>query len=205
MKSQIRVVLSDLPQDVLCHAKNIGLAAVDLETSGLDWRVESVATCQVFVPGVGGVVIRKPADAAPHLCELLTSTSIKKVFHHAVFDLSFILRRWGTTGCNIACTKVASKILTPGKKEHTLKGLLSEHLGVEISKEMQTSNWLADELSQKQLNYALQDVFYLPDLFSTLTQKVHSVDRGDIMRKAFDFLPEYVKYLSMGGSGIFDY
>jgi ribonuclease D len=106
----------DLGEAFLKSARQRGVAALDIETSGLDWRSQRIGLCQVYVPGFQPVLIKtKKGIAPPHLLKLLADNSVQKIFHHAMFDLRFLAYHWLAVTDNVVCTKIASKTNRPGK------------------------------------------------------------------------------------------
>jgi ribonuclease D len=144
--------------------------AWDIETSGLDPRTDRIGTAQLYAPGLGTVVVQLGADVPQRLCRLLADPAVCKVFHHAMFDHRFMVAHWDAQPARIACTKIASKLLRPqlANNGHSLQSLLASYLGVEISKDLRLTDWLAPELTAAQLAYASRDVVYLIPLLSEL-------------------------------------
>lgn len=137
-----------------------GRVAIDTETTGLDWRTDSLKLCQLFAHQVGAVLIRIDGDA-PRLRSLLEDASIAKIFHFAPFDLRFLEMAVGARTTSVVCTKAASKLLDPGlpASAHSLGALLARHFGVELDKgPVRTSDWGANELTEAQTDYAVSDV-----------------------------------------------
>jgi len=113
----------------------------------------------------------------------------RKVFHHAPFDLRFLTGRWGATPRNVACTKVASKLLDKGDVDHSLKALLLRHLGVRIDKDERLSDWSADTLTESQVRYAANDVRFLIPLLACLQQGLEAAGRWNLALACFLHLP----------------
>src|SRR5271169_6968767 len=107
-------------------------------------------------------VIRVNGSVPYHLRAIVEDASIRKILHHAMFDLRFLAHHWGVVPANIACTKIASKLAEPHApcEEHSLAPLLRRYLGLELDKSQQTSGWTG-ELSAEQVRYAADDVRYL--------------------------------------------
>ncbi len=160
---QVRVVAGDLPVELAGQLREAGRVAVDTETTGLDWRSDSLELCQLFATSVGTVLVRIEGDA-PQLRSLLEDDSVTKVFHFAPFDLRFLEAAIGARTTPVVCTKAASRLLNPGlpATAHSLGSLLSRHFGVELDKgAVRTSDWGVAELSEEQKNYAVSDVVNL--------------------------------------------
>jgi ribonuclease D len=127
--------------------------------------------------------------AAPNLKKMLADPGTIKLFHFARFDVA-MFRRYLQVDCKpIYCTKIASKLVRTYTDKHGLKDLVRELLGVELSKEQQSSDWGAKELSEKQLAYAANDVAYLHQLKDALDAMLAREGRSDLAKACFDFLP----------------
>jgi ribonuclease D len=170
-----------------------GRVAWDIETSGLDPKNDLIGTVQLHAPGVGTVVVQMDSDPPLRLCELLENAQVSKVFHHAMFDLRFMAAHWKVRPCNIYCTKVAAKLMDPnGVNPSSLQYLLAKYLGVEISKDQRTTNWLSSDLTDEQVDYACKDVEYLLPLLDLVVADVERSGLGDIYRSCLRFLPARV-------------
>lgn len=153
----------DLPVEIAGQLRDARVVAVDTETTGLDWRVDSLQLCQLFSASVGAVLVRIEGDA-PQLRSLLEDPTVTKVFHFAPFDLRFLEAAIGARTAPVICTKAASKLLDPGlpSKAHSLGALLTRHFGVELDKgAVRTSDWGSRELTDAQTDYAVGDVINL--------------------------------------------
>lgn len=165
--------------------------AVDSETMGLDLPRDRLCLLQLSAgDGVCHLVqFPKGQYDAPNLKALLSDPKVTKLFHFARFDVAAI-RRYLEVDCTpVYCTKIASKLVRTYTDRHGLKDLCRELLGVEISKQQQSSDWGADELSRDQLNYAASDVLYLHRLKTTLDEMLAREGRSDLAQACFDFLP----------------
>ena len=116
--------------------------------------------------------------------------TIEKVFHFARFDLAILRRYLGVIARPVYCTKVASKLARTYTDRHGLKDLCQELLGIDLSKQMQSSDWGAAELSEAQLSYAANDVLHLHRLRERLTAMLERDGRAALARACFDFLPQ---------------
>lgn len=163
----------------------------DIETSGLDWRTKQIGTCQIFAPKSNIVVIVNKIDQPDNLSLLLENARIKKIFHHAMFDLRFLRKEWGTQAKNIACTKIAAKLLQVPRRESGLKSLLHLFLDIDIEKatRLQKSEWTRRRLTKNQLKYAASDVIYLPSLFEVMSQELRKRGLADLANKCYRHLP----------------
>jgi ribonuclease D len=189
------VVRGDLPAEMADAFATVPLAAWDVETSGLDWRRDRLATCQVFAEQIGVVVVSLGEKPPLRLRALLEDPGVEKVFHHAPFDLRFIVHAWKAQPVSIRCTKVASKLLDPRapNEVHSLQQLCLRYLGVRLDKgAVRTSDWLAEELTAEQLEYASRDVLYLPTLLSALERELSRADLRPLYDACCSFLPARV-------------
>jgi ribonuclease D len=203
------VVHGDLPDDLWSVYAGSGLVAWDIETSGLDWREDQIGTCQLFAEGVGTVVVSVPGVRTPErLATLLQDPGVVKVFHHAPFDLRFMIRWWGVRPASVRCTKVASKLLDPGgpNDTHSLQHLLGRRLGVHLNKgTVRTSNWSAATLSSEQVEYAAADVMHLPALLESLQADLDSRDLAWLYDQCCAFLPAQAALKVGGYPDVFSY
>lgn len=200
----VRVLAGDIDGRFVSAARARGLVAWDIETSGLDWRSDAIATCQLHVPGVETVVVRLSGSAVPplNMRAMLADGAVRKIFHHAMFDLRFMARAWHVTPDAVVCTKIASKLASPASDpaDHSLAPLVRRFLGVRLDKTLQRSDWLADELTPEQLAYAVGDVVHLPDLADALLTQLRANGLADLADRCFAHLPTRVE-LELGGYG----
>lgn len=203
----VEVLRDDLTHEFFEEAVEAGSVAWDIETSGLDWSRDSIGTCQIATERRLAIVVLKVGEEPKYLAALLEDVRVRKVFHHAPFDLRFMVRQWSTHPRNVACTKVASKILDPqlDNPEHSLKPVLQRHLGVEISKDQQVSDWLAPALSEDQLNYAAADVSHLLALYRTLLAKSRRAGVEVEVEASYAYLPTRVSLDLRGSGDVFAY
>ena len=142
------------------------------------------------------------SDARPtRLAALLENPSVEKVFHHAPFDLRFMVHGWGVRPASIRCTKVASKLLEPNapNEAHSLQQLVFRYLGVHLEKgPVRTSDWSAAELTSDQLEYAAGDVLHLLALLDALAGGLKSADLTLLYDDCCAFLPARA-FLEIGG------
>ncbi len=188
-----RILNGDLDESAFEKALGADVVALDIETSGLDWRSDEIGTVQLQV-GDTTYVVRVNGLRPNHLKAVIEDARVRKVLHHAMFDLRFLAHRWDVTPANVACTKIASKLAEPEApwKEHSLAPLLKRYLGVSLDKTEQTSEWLG-ELSDTQVRYAANDVRYLVPLFQCLDQKLRDAGRDDLRDRCFAQLPTQVE------------
>ncbi|MCZ4281541.1 ribonuclease D [Kiloniella laminariae] len=168
-----------------------GSVAVDSETMGLNLSRDRLCLVQLSAgDGVCHLVQFKDGNYdAPNLRALFTNRDVTKIFHFARFDLAAIERYLGVTCNPVYCTKIASKLIRTYTDRHGLKELCRELLGVDISKQQQSSDWGSPDLSQDQLNYAASDVLYLHKMVEILDQRLAREGRLEMARACFEFLP----------------
>jgi ribonuclease D len=184
----IRLHRGDLP-DI---ARYKGSIAVDTEAMGLDARRDRLCVVQLS-PGDGSAdVVQIPANNidAPNLKRLMTDASIEKIFHFARFDLAMISQTLGVMPGPVYCTRTASRLARTYTDKHGLKDLVRELLGIDLSKQQQSSDWGADKLSEAQLNYAASDVLYLHALKEKLDVMLAREGRAELAASCFRFLPD---------------
>lgn len=194
MGSAINIYKDDIDEEVLDQYERETEIAWDIETDGLDWKNGKIGTCQLHGPNAGTSIIQIGPDVPGNLRTLLESEGVAKVFHHAPFDLRFMMHHWEAKPRNIDCTKVASKLLRPGSPSasHSLKEILCEKLDVRISKSERLSEWTSDTLSDSQIKYASSDVLHLIPLLRVLKSELKKSDRLEIYYRCREFLPTRV-------------
>jgi ribonuclease D len=131
--------------------------------------------------------------SAPNLCKLLSDEKVLKIFHFGRFDIAALLKAFGIVTSPVYCTKIASKLVRTYTDRHGLKNLLQELLGIDISKQQQSSDWGAETLTDAQLEYAASDVLYLHSLKDELDLRLQREGRIDLAKSSFDFLPTRAK------------
>ncbi|HIC79823.1 MAG TPA: ribonuclease D [Kiloniellaceae bacterium] len=198
---EIHLHRGDLPADVSFD----GSVAVDSETMGLTPARDRL--CLVQLSGGDGVChlvqFAKGNYDAPNLKALLADPQVTKLFHFARFDVAVIRQYLGVDCRPIYCTKIASKLVRTYTDRHGLKDLCRELIGVEISKQQQSSDWGAGELSQEQLAYAASDVLYLHRLRAKLDGMLEREGRQELAEACFRFLPTRAE-LDLAGWGEVD-
>lgn len=178
----------DLPAGVLAP----GPVAVDTETMGLLTPRDRLCLVQISDGGGDEHLVRfSPASdyAAPNLRAVLADPERLKLYHFARFDLAAIRHYLGVVAAPVYCTKTASRLIRTYTDRHGLKELVKELLGQEISKQQQTSDWGAPELSDAQKDYAASDVRYLHQLRIKLDERLAREGRAALAQACFDFLP----------------
>lgn len=166
--------------------------AIDTETMGLNVPRDRLCLVQLF-SGDGTVHLvqfKKGAGYdAPNLTAMLTDPGVLKLFHFGRFDIAVMAHWLGALAAPVYCTKIAAKLTRTFTDRHGLKDLCKELLGVDISKQQQTSDWGAQELTKDQLKYAASDVLYLHALKSKCDEALAREGRTELAQAAFDFLP----------------
>jgi ribonuclease D len=190
---QIPIQVGDLSTDDIELAAQIGEVGWDIETTGLDWETAAICTCQLGIGEERVIVIRINECRPERLCRLLSDKQVRKVFHHATFDLRFMAYKWQANSSNVACTKIASKLLSPDIKNHSLKNLLRDHLRIHIDKNERMSDWLSPELTVEQVSYAARDVMYLIPLLRELEQQLEARKLLALARACFAHIPTRVQ------------
>ena len=167
------------------------VVAIDTETMGLDPRRDRLCLVQMS-SGDGDahlVQIAPGQTSAPNLERMLTDPAVLKLFHFGRFDIAALQNAFGVTTAPVWCTKIASKMIRTYTDRHGLKYLLQALAGVDISKQQQTSDWGAQQLSEAQLEYAASDVLYLHRLKDELEKLLAREGRTALAQACFDFLP----------------
>jgi ribonuclease D len=192
----IRLHRGDLPN--LSAYK--GAVAIDTETMGLDPKRDRLCVVQLS-PGDGSadvVQIAAGQKKAPNIEKLLADKSILKIFHFARFDLATMANTFGVMAGPVYCTKIASRLVRTYTDKHGLKDLTRELLGIDVSKQQQSSDWGADALSDPQVTYAASDVLHLHALKEKLDVMLAREGRTELAAACFGFLPDRVR-LDLGG------
>jgi ribonuclease D len=172
-----------------------GAVAIDTETMGLDPRRDRLCVVQLS-PGDGSadvVQIAAGQKKAPNIEKLLADPSIVKIFHYARFDIAVMANAFGVMAGPVYCTKIASRLARTYTDKHGLKDLTREVLGVDLSKQQQSSDWGADTLSEAQVAYAASDVLHLHALREKLDTMLARESRTELAAACFGFLPSRAK------------
>ncbi len=183
----IHIYQNDLPDGLTLGP----VVAIDCETMGLLPHRDRL--CLVQLSGGDGdahlVQITQDQTEAPNLTRMLADPAVLKLFHFGRFDIAVLLHRFGVLTAPVWCTKIASKLVRTYTDRHGLKYLLQEMLGVDISKQQQSSDWGARKLSGAQMEYAASDVLYLHRLKAALCPVLEREGRTELAQRCFDFLP----------------
>jgi ribonuclease D len=165
--------------------------AIDSETMGLNPHRDRLCVIQLSAGDGDAHLVQFPLGQydAPNLKALLTNPSVTKLFHFGRFDIAVFKHYLGVLTGPVYCTKIASKLVRTFTDRHGLKDLCKELLNVELSKQQQSSDWGADELTEEQLKYAASDVLYLHQLRARLDTMLAREGRTGTAQACFDFLP----------------
>ena len=182
----IKLHKNDLPDNINFE----GSVAVDSETLGL--RPERDPLCLVQLSSGDGdahlVQLNRENYNAPNLKRILSDKKCQKIFHFARFDVA-VFKKYLEIYCNpIYCTKIVSKLVRTYTDRHGLKDLCKELVGVDLSKQQQSSNWGAEELTEEQKHYAACDVLYLHQLKGILDKELLKLNRNDLAEECFSFI-----------------
>jgi ribonuclease D len=178
----------DLPEGVLAP----GPVAVDTETMGLHTLRDRLCLVQISDGGGDEHLVRFAAGsayAAPNLKAVLADPARLKLYHFGRFDIAAIRHYLGVVAAPVYCTKIASRLIRTYTDRHGLKELVRELLGQDISKQQQSSDWGAPELSDAQKEYAASDVRYLHQMRTILDERLAREGRTALAQACFDFLP----------------
>ena len=196
----IRFHKGDLPDD----ADFGDCVAIDTETLGLVPHRDRLCVVQLSRgDGSADVVQIAPGQTrAKNIERLLANPNVTKLFHFARFDAAVLFKTFGVMACPIYCTKIASKLARTYTDRHGLKDLARELLGIELSKQQQSSDWGGETLSEAQLSYAASDVLYLHALRIRLDAMLKRENRFEIALACFDFLPARARLDLMGWADV---
>jgi ribonuclease D len=177
----------DLPSHITFKSS----VAVDTETMGLRLHRDRLCVVQLSAgDGHSHIVQIVPGTPAPNVAKLLADANVLKIFHFARFDLAMIQRYLGVRCTPVYCTRTASRLTRTNTDKHGLKDLCKEMLNVELSKQQQSSDWAAEQLSQDQVDYAAADVLYLHKLKAELDRLLAREGRVELANACFGFLPD---------------
>jgi len=173
-----------------------GVVAVDTEAMGLEYRRDRLCLVQlsagdgnahlvqIIPPALGG----RGADC-PNLAALLTNPAITKLMHFARFDVGLLQHALGVTVAPVRCTKIAAKLVRTYTERQGLRDLCRDLLGIDLSKQQQTSDWGAPDLTPDQIAYAASDVLHLHALWAKLEALLIRENRLALAEACFGFLP----------------
>lgn len=200
-KPTITVHQGDIPEGLTFGTS----VAVDTETLGLKPHRDRLCVVQLSAGDNTAHLVQfaKGSYAAPRLCALLGDPGVEKIFHFARFDVAVLKHYLHVAVRPVFCTKIASKLVRTYTDRHGLKDLTSELLGIELSKQQQSSDWASTELSAAQQAYAASDVLHLHAIRSRLQAMLERESRQAFADAAFQFLPVRAD-LDLAGFGEMD-
>jgi ribonuclease D len=192
----VRLHRGDLPD----LTRYTGAVAIDTETMGLHPLRDRLCVVQLSNGDGSADVVQIPKGHtdAPHLKALLADPKITKIFHFARFDVGMLFHAFGVMPQPVYCTKIASRLARTYTDRHGLKDLVREILNIDMSKQQQSSDWGAQQLSEAQLAYAASDVLHLHALRERLDTMLAREGRLEVAQACFDFLPTRAR-LDLGG------
>lgn len=184
---KVEIFKNDLPKGFDLE----GDLAIDTETMGLNLHRDRLCLVQFSVGDGNAYIVQFDGKdySATNLCKLFNDPKRVKIFHYGRFDIAVLMKHLNVNFENIFCTKIASKLTRTYTDHHGLKELCRELIGVSLSKQQQSSNWSARELSNEQQEYAGKDVIYLHLLREKLEAMLQSVNRHQLAQDLFKFLP----------------
>ncbi len=185
MNLDIKLHKKDLPDEIVFSDK----IAIDCEFTGLNIERDRLCLLQISSGKNDAHIIQfdKENYNAPNLKKTLGNKKISKLFHFARADLLFIKKYLGVDIQNVNCTKIMSKIARSYSDRHGLKDLIKEFIGIDVSKQLQSSDF-GGELSEKQLKYCAQDVIYLHEIYDSLKKILERENRIEIYEKTIKFI-----------------
>ena len=182
----IKIHNDDLPSDL-----DLGNEiACDCEAMGLEPKRDPLTLVQISTGNNDCHIIKlnRKEYKAVNLVKILTNQKINKIFHFARFDVAALQHFLKVDVRNIYCTKIASKIARTYTDKHGLKDLVKEIIGIDMSKQLQSSDWGAEKLTEKQLKYAATDVIYLHQLKKELNKILIRENRMELLDKCLKFI-----------------
>ena len=168
-----------------------GSVAIDTETMGLNPERDQLCVVQLSAgDGTAHIVqLDRATYNAPNLRALMGNPDVLKIFHFARFDVAMIQRYLGVVTTPVYCTKIASKLVRTYTDRHGLKDLARELVNIDMSKQQQSSDWGARDLTEAQLAYAASDVLHLHEIKAVLDDMLAREGRTELARACFAFLP----------------
>jgi ribonuclease D len=168
------------------------VVAVDTETMGLNPHRDRLCLVQLSSGDGTAHLVQVAAgqSSAPNLARMLLAPGVEKLFHYGRFDIAVLAHAFGAVARPVWCTKIASKLVRTFTDRHGLKDLCRELVGVDLSKQQQSSDWGAGELTEAQLEYAASDVLHLHALREALSARLAREGRAAMAEACFRFLPE---------------
>ncbi len=183
----IKVWQGDIPAEIRLDDKKS--LAIDSEFSGLNINRDKLYLVQISTGKEDAHIIQLNRETydAPNLKKILSNKNIEKIFHYARSDMTFIKKYLNVNVENVNCTRTMSRLARSYSDQHSLKSLIKEFLGIEISKQQQSSDF-GGKLSDKQLTYAAKDVIYLHKISASLKEILVRENRYELYTKAIKYL-----------------
>lgn len=177
----------DLPDGIDFGAS----VAIDTETMGLNPERDQLCVVQLSAGDGNAHIVQldRATYHAPNLRALMGNPDVLKIFHFARFDVAMIQRYLGVVTTPVYCTKIASKLVRTYTDRHGLKDLARELANIDMSKQQQSSDWGARELTEAQLAYAASDVLHLHEIKAVLDDMLAREGRTELAKACFAFLP----------------
>lgn len=199
-----RVHPNDLYEDAFHKYIHASVIALDLETTGLDFKTDRIATCQLYIPGEPiDIIVYDSCTVATVLNNLFADYRGIWLIHHAPFDISFIYSDCGVVLDNVVCTKIASKFLDPEGK-HGLQDLIRKYYGVEIDKtRRENPNW--KNLTNEDYKYMCRDVIFLPGIYAFQQTELVALGRLSMVQAACWGLPNNLRQRILGIENVYGY
>ncbi|MCY4006098.1 MAG: ribonuclease H-like domain-containing protein [Rhodobacteraceae bacterium] len=196
---RIRLHNEDLPEGFFCESA----VAIDTETMGLQMPRDRLCLVQLSTgDGDADIIqISQSQQSAPRLKRLLEDPAILKIFHFGRFDIAALKGRFGYNISPVYCTKIASRLARTFTEQHGLQALCRDLLGIELQKQLQSSDWGAIHLTEEQLQYAASDVIHLHAIRQSLDYILQREGRMKLAEKCFEFLPVRADIDLLGWSG----
>ncbi len=204
---KIRLTKSDLSESDLEYYLSKTLIAIDCEMMGLNVHRDRLCLVQIGDEDKEVVLVQilQGQSKAPNLKKLLESNKVRKIFHYARTDLSWLKAWLGISVKNIFCTKIASKLARTYTDKHGLKDTCKEILGKELNKNQQASDWGCDDINKDQMQYAANDVLHLIPLYQHLTMMLEREKRLDLAEQCINFVEVLAELDTLGYQGVLEH
>ncbi len=199
---------NDISNNIFNLYKNSSYLAVDTEAMGLVHGRDRLCLIQICneVNLTSCIKIELNNSESPNIKKLFEDTKIMKIFHYARFDVAALKCNLEINTSNIFCTKIASKLARTYTNKHGLKDLIHELIGIELDKSSQSSDWgSSNDLSNKQIDYAANDVRYLINAMHKLREILEREGRYDLAQECFNTIPVHSKLDILKFSNIFEH
>lgn len=193
-------------EDSLWILNNIRYVSIDTETTGLDPLKDNLCIIQMYAHNKVFIIKYNKDIQYTNLIKVLKSNKVTKIFHHANFDLRFLMKNLNCVEIkNVVCTKIAAKLVRGVDSNNSLKALLKEYFDIEIDKSQQLSDWSKSNLTDEQIEYAINDTLYLSKLWDKLYIELEKKDCLETVFKCYEYLPTNSMLQNKGIENIFVY